>query len=228
MDVIIYEYENTLIGRIKGIGAHNFYNDEPGGSNEQKALSCIRYCIEYVLGWDMEDTKEKFDNYIIETMKLSRLLAYIRWPAEVTYGNPKYILSLLYPTKIRYKRYEMIEEIYQNVLDETRQFPREYFVGSDGFYRFSVCLKYLFENYKTFRSCDELYRFILSPEGNRFLCEFKLRTPADQFDINIIDCIHYITSNDPASELYYCYYSFESQFKKEMIHDQTIVSRENC
>ena len=46
METLFLDYENCLINLQKDIGIYNFYNAEPGGANQQKALSCIRYAIE--------------------------------------------------------------------------------------------------------------------------------------------------------------------------------------
>ena len=48
MDFIYIEYDDLLIGR-KDLDIYNFYGTEPGGANERRALSCIRYCLEQVL-----------------------------------------------------------------------------------------------------------------------------------------------------------------------------------
>lgn len=216
MDSIYFDYENVLIGRQKNIGTYNFFGHDPGGANEQQALSCIRYCIEKILKWDLPQALLKFDEYIIKAMKMDKLISYIDWPPEVDYGAPKYILSLLYPDKIKIDRQALVETTFLRVLSDEKnpQFPREYFTGPNGFYRFCVCLKYLIENYKTFSSLDELYKYFLSPEGKKFLYAYRLKVPADQFDISIPDCIHYITADQPDGELYYCYYSFLENVKR--------------
>ena len=62
MDTIFLDYENTLIGRQKEFNSNNFYGPEPGGANQKKALTLIRYVIENILNWDMEEAVRKFDS----------------------------------------------------------------------------------------------------------------------------------------------------------------------
>ncbi len=214
MDSLFSEYENSLIGAQKEIGIYNFYGAEPGGANQQRALLCIRYALEKVLGWDVETSIKKFDAYIIRIMKLERIVDFIVYPDEVEPRNPRYILSLLYPERIHLNYQKLVLEVMQGVLEGKRQFPREYFVGPDGFSRYCLCLQYLIMNYHPVSSIDELYQFLLSPEGNKFLLENRLRIPADQLKIDILSCIHEITLDEPSSELYYCFYAFQKEYKK--------------
>lgn len=236
MEIIIQEYEDTLIERLSNVGSHNFFFGEPeedfqkrlpdpGGSNEKKALMCIRHCIEEILHWDVKTAVGQFDQYIIETMKLSRFVAMIKWPAEVDYGDPRYILHLLYPKEVKINRYEMICRHYEKVMRGECKFHREFFLGPEGFKRFCSCLAYLFKNYKTFSDIGEVFRFITSPEGKVFLGEHKLATPADQYAINVLEATYYIFQDNPLSEVYYYYYKFKDQFKR-IQRKNTVANRE--
>ena len=173
MDTCFINYDDSLIGRIPYVDAYNFYGPEPGGANEKKALSCIRYALEKILQWEPEESILKFDDYIIRIMKLEKLIAYIDFPVEVPYGNPRYILSLMYPDKIYIDQEKLVEEIFKSVLDSAqkkseskdkkerlKQFPREYFSGTEGFKRFCFCIKYLIENYKPLSTVEETLRFL--------------------------------------------------------------------
>ena len=212
MDLICSDYDNFLIGRTQEVGQHNSSGSAPGGVNEQKALLCIRYCIEDVLKWSIEEAVVGFDEYMIRLMKLERMVRYIKWPADIVYGSPRYILSLLYPERVRLNRDVMMEEMYKGVLSGEKHFPRDYFIGIEGFYRFCSCLRYLIENYQCFESVEQIYEYFLSPEGNQFLCDFKLKVPTIQFGLNIVDCIYYITSEYENSELLYQYYRFKQNW----------------
>lgn len=208
MDTIYTDYENYLIGNSKDVGKHNFYGAAPGGANQQRALLLLHYALEEVLGWNEEEVIRKFDSYMINVLKLERVVDYIKYPAEVPDRDPRYILSLLYPERIKLNYTQMVVEVYQRVLRGEGQFPREYFAGVDGFFRFSICLQYLISSYKPFFDLDELYEFFLSPEGNKFLMKFRLKVPAEQFHIKLLDCIKEITANNEYCNLYYSYYSF--------------------
>ena len=60
MDTLFMDYENSLIGANKDIGIYNFYGAESGGANQQRAVTCIRYVLENVLQWTVEEAIQKF------------------------------------------------------------------------------------------------------------------------------------------------------------------------
>ena len=214
MDIIFSEYEKSLIGAQKEVGIHNFYGADPGGANQQRALACIRYALEDILGWDVETSIKKFDDYIIRVMKLERIVDFIIYPDEVDDRNPRYILSLLYPERISLNPQTLILELYQSVLQGNRQFPREYFSGINGFFRFCACLQYAITNGHPVGSTKELYNFLLSADGKRFLNQYRLKIPMDQLQLPLLDCIHEITQEEDDGELYYHYFVFKDEFKK--------------
>lgn len=226
MDTCFIDYDDSLIGRIPFVDAYNFYGPEAGGANERKAVECIRYAIEEILEWTPDDAVQKFDSYMIRIMRLDKLLTYINFPVEVPFGNTRYILSLLYPGRIRLDNEKLVEETFETVLESARkkkelkgtdaeerlkQFPREYFSGTEGFRRFCCCIKYILENYKPMSSVEEIYSFFCSPQGKRLLYDFRLKVPADQFSIDMLSVIHYITQEEPDSDLFYCFYSFQKE-----------------
>lgn len=213
MDAMLIDYDDSLIGRIPYVDAYNFFGPDAGGANQTKALGCIRYAIEDILQWDEETAVKKFDAYIIRVMKLAKMVAYIDFPTEVPQGDARYILSLLYPSKVRINQEKLIEETYRGVLDgDGKQFPREYFAGGLGFKRFCYCIKFLLENYKTFDNIEDIYNYFDSPQGKKFLCTYRLKVPADQFAINMLDVMHCITKDDPDSDLIYTYMQWKKDY----------------
>ncbi len=214
MDTLFMDYENSLIGANKDIGIYNFYGAESGGANQQRAVTCIRYVLENVLQWTVEEAIQKFDNYMITLMKLERVVDFIRYPDEVRNRDPRYILSLVYPERVHLNLETMVLDIYKDVLAHEAQFPREYFAGANGFYRYCICLQYLITHYHPITSLEELYNFITSPEGKRFLMEYRLKVPAEQLEINPLDCLYELTKENEFSTLYYCFYMFNEQIQK--------------
>lgn len=208
MNPLYLDYEQLLIGNSKLLSPFNFYGINPGGANQKNALSCIRYGLEDLLQWDLDTCKKKFDRYTIQLMKMERLVEYISFPPEVEFGDPKYILTLLYPNDIHLNQKELIESMYQRVIDDKCQFPREYFLGQNGFYRFSICLCYLINNYCPVYDVEDLYSFFSSSEGRKFLDKYRLKVPMEHLNIDILKCIYTITDDVQSSYLYYCYYSF--------------------
>ncbi len=224
METLFLDYEYYLINLQKDIGMYNFFNAEPGGANQQKALNCIRYAIENVLQWDIEETILKFDDYMIRIMKLERMADFIVYPKEVPKRSPRYILSLLYPQRVRLNYHDLVINVYKDVLAHKMQFPREYFAGADGFYRFCLCLQYLITHYHPVQNITDLYEFVSSPEGRRFLTVNRLQIPADQLEIHIYDCLHELTKDEPNSELYFYLYKFKEQMEliKKKGKDRTL------
>lgn len=216
MSTVLVNYDDSLIGRIPDVESHNFYGAAASAVNERIALECIRYAIEDVLQWTPETALKKFDRYILSLMKLNRIAAYIVYPVEVESNDPLYILSRLYPDTVKVTEQDFVKRTFESILSSgEQQFPREYFIGGDGFRRFCFCMKYVIENFTSIDSVEDLYRFMDSPQGKRLLYRYRLKVPADQFYISILDVCRYITRGDPDSELYFAYYSFQDEFEKE-------------
>lgn len=211
MDTLFMDYENSLIGASKDIGIYNFYGAESGGANQQRAVICIKYVLENVLEWEEEEAIKKFDDYIIRIMKLERVVNFIKYPEEIRPRDPLYILSLVYPERVHLNLNQMVVDIYKNVLAGDSQFPREYFAGANGYYRYCICLQYLITHYRPASSLDDLYGFIISNDGRRFLSEYRLKVPADQLDIDPLDCLYELTADETYSKLYYSLYKFRQQ-----------------
>lgn len=87
MEDICYEYDELLIGNRENFSRDLFYGVEPGGYNERMAFECIRYAIESVLNWNPDTAVQKFDSYIIRTMRLDGLLRYIDFPPDLEFGD---------------------------------------------------------------------------------------------------------------------------------------------
>ena len=209
MDTLYSDYDDVIIGRQQNLDFNHFYGQDPNYVNERIALKCIRYALEEILQWDEDMAIQRLDEYTLRTMKLTKVLNYIDFPIDVTDGNPKYILSLLYPHKVKVNADRLAATTFKEVLTtKGKQFPRGYFAGYEGFQRYCSCLKYLMENCRSFGSVGEIYEFFNSTQGRQFLAEYRLKVPAEQYDININDALHYLTKHLPDGQLYYEYYMF--------------------
>lgn len=215
MEELIWEYENMLIGNLSEISIDCFIGIDPGGQNERLAIECIRYVLERIMDWNTDTAIQRFDSYIIHILKLDGLLRYIDFPPDFEYGSPKYILSLLYPNKIKFNQRELVMNTYNEVLDGTRnQFPRDYFLGRDGFKRYCYCMKFVLEICKPFTDVSEVYEYFSSPKGNTLLSEYKLRIPTYQYSLDPIQAIHEITKDKPDGELFYLLYQFNKEYSE--------------
>ena len=216
MNALFLDFEQLLLGNVKAIGPYNFYGAAAGGANQKNALECIQYAIEEILSWDVEEAKRKFDSYMIHLLKMERLVEYIIFPQEVPFGDSTYILSLIYPDKVKLNQKGMIENMYQNILDGAAQFPREYFIGQKGFYRFCVCLCYAISKYHPFSTLDELYDFFSSTSGKSFLDKYRLKIPMEHLNINILRCLQTITDDDEDSYMLYTFAEFRLQLETKV------------
>ena len=192
-------YEDYLIGRVPSLSTYYFYGSDPGGANEKVALQLIKYAIEKLLNWTVDTAVKRFDEYIIKQLKLERIILYIDYPTEV---KKEYILSLIYPAKMHLSPRVLSERIYRSVLEDKEQFPREYFSGVHGFQRFCYCLRYLIEHYKVFYNIQDVYKFFISSEGKHFLSLYRLKVPAEQLGINVLDALYEISKDNEHSQFY--------------------------
>ena len=176
-------------------------------------LGCFKYVIEKILRWSPETALIKFDEYMIATMKLSPFVNYIKYPDEIPVGYPPYILSLIYPGRIKFSQQQLIENVYCNILKEPgKQFPRDYFAGAVGFKRFCFCVKYMVENFYPCKSIPDMYEFLTSVNGRKAILLYRLQTPMYQFKIDILEVMRYLTKELPDGELYYAYYKWKQQY----------------
>ena len=215
LDTTLIEYDDTLINRLDEIRTDNFYGKNQTYANQTKAISVIKYAIEEILKWDEDTAIKKFDSYILKQMKLEKIADYIDYPDEVSQRDTRYILSLLYPKKINLDHEQLVSEVFQRVLrHEDKQFPRDYFSGGIGFNRFCYCIKYIIEKNLAFEEIPEIYDFFSSIKGKNTLLEYRLRTPAYQYAIDLYEVIYTITREYEDSELWYSLYCFNRELKK--------------
>ena len=210
MSILLSDYENSLVGRYPEISGAYFASCDPGGANQKTAITLIKFAIENVLGWNDDEAIKRLDRYILRKMKLSGALEFIDFPPEVRKGDPKYLLSILYPDKVHLNTNQLVDEVYKRVIEgnDKIQFPRGYFTGIEGFYRFCACFRYFCMHFFPFDSVQDIYEFYLSPQGKVILDEYRLLVPARQFNINFLDVIHECSKGLPHAEMFYCFYKF--------------------
>lgn len=194
---IINDYEEVLIGNKKKIPTNYFLFDKKG--NERVALSVIRYAIENLLGWNVQNAIRLFNTNYITMMKLDQMVNYIAFPSDVTKDDTEYILYLLYPKYVDYdvKRYTI--RIYEQVMANKGRYPKDYMYGYLGMLRAKICLQYAINKNLLFTSVDQLYQFFASK-----------------------DCIKYLKAN----KLYQLYISFYAS-PLEYMHDSMPSSIKN-
>lgn len=216
LETIKFEVDDLIIKRNIDVNTDSFYGKNQVDANHIQAVYCLRYVIEDILGWDIETAKLKFDSYIINKLNLQPILDYIHFPNEVEPNNPKYILSLLYPFDIHYTNEDMVRDIATKINNNERnQYPRDYFVGGEGFTRFCFCIKFIIEENLTFESVSEIYDFFdYEIKQKKALFTSRLRIPLYQYKIDIYEVIFNLTQDYPDAELWFSYYSFNRAMRK--------------
>lgn len=214
MSILLSTYENTLIGRTDDISISYFSGMPPGGETEREVLEVFHYAFEELLGWEPGEVINKLDMYYIKKMKLVKLLQYIDYPIDIRKNNTKYILSLMYPNRVKIPPHERAEVIYKRVVETGCQFPKEYFSGMEGFYRYCSCFKMFFNLYYPVDSIKQIYSICFSQFGKKLLTDFRLLVPSKQFQICILNVIHECTEGADGAEFYYHYYRFLQNLNK--------------
>ena len=211
---LLIEYDDVLIGRKEKIKSDFFYGEAHPELNLANIKMLFKYAIEEILGWTPKTAKLRFDDYIIDLLKLRPILRYIEFPAEIQEGDPTYILSLLYPNEVKIKRQNLVAEVTERMRQGIdKQYPRNYFLGAVGFQRFCYCLKYIIEFDLVSSSIPEIYEFFFSSKGRHLLYEYKLRNAIYQYGLDIRKAIYEVTKELPLARFWYGYYSFSQEYR---------------
>ena len=209
---ILNEYEEVLIGNRKQISKGYFIFDKKG--NERVALAVIRYAIENLLGWNIEEAASFFNTNYIELMKLGQMVRYIDFPSDVTQEDTEYILYLLYPKHIEYELQRYTLRIYDEVMAGKRRYPKDYMYGYLGLVRAKICLQHVIQKTKLFLSQDAIYSFFASPECLRYLKDNKLYQLYCSFYATPLEYLHDSMPSSVKNEFLFHNYMFELKLRQ--------------
>lgn len=209
---ILNDYEEVLIGNRKKIPTGYFMFDKKG--NERVALAVIRYAIEDLLGWGIQDAIRLFHPNYISLMKLDQVVNYIAFPSDVTKDDTEYILYLLYPKHVEYdvKRYTL--RVYNKVMENKGRYPKDYMYGYLGMLRAKICLQYAIHQTSLFRSADELYRFFASKDCMKYLKANKLYQLYNSFYGSPLEYMHDSMPSFVKNNFLYHNYTFMQQYQQ--------------
>lgn len=227
---IIHEYEEILIGNQTKYLKEIFQcNDE---DKEKIALEVFHYAFEVYLRWSPEDVQEYISDEILDKMKLTNLLKYIQFPAELSKKkNLDYLVDILYPqlTKMDFKA--SIITTYKKVLNakDGTKLPKGYLNESLGMMRGHICLQYVLSEYFNFDSTEELYGFFASSNGMKTLKKYRLSSMCVDFYNTPLDFLHNALPKSQQNEFLYYYYKFKNanQKLKHLIEKNAQVSDQN-
>lgn len=215
---IINEYEEILIGNRKKISSNYFLFDKKG--NERVALSVIRYAIENLLGWDVNNAIKLFNSNYISFMKLDQMVKYIVFPSDVTKDDTEYILYLLYPKYVDYdiKRYTL--RIYEKVMNNEGRYPKDYMYGYLGMLRAKICLQYAINQNLLFKSADDLYNFFASKDCIKYLKQNKLYQLYVSFYSTPLEYMHDSMPSSVKNEFLFHNYMFLNKYQQVVTEEE--------
>lgn len=220
---ILNEYEEVLLGNRKKISSNYFIFDKKG--NERVALSVIRYAIENLLGWDVENAIKLFNPNYIAFMKLDQMVKYIAFPSDVTKNDTEYILYLLYPRQVNYDIMYYTTRIYEKVLKNEARYPKDYMYGYLGILRAKICLQYSIQKNCIFTSIDELYQFFTSKDCIKYLKKHKLYQLYVSFYATPLEYMHDSLPSRIKNDFLFHNYMFMNELKKTESHTVAQISR---
>ena len=220
--VLLYEYEQVLLGNKSGFAPYYFKygTDMP----QNYALYIIKFAVEKYLRWDPYDMKNHFNKEISEQMKLEPLMKYIDYPPELNKETDYYYLAaLLYPHVIKIDIKELVLKTYKDVLSgQLCKFPKEYLSGTQGMMRASICFQYMLNQHYTFNSIRDIYKFFSEPSGARTLKQYRLNNICNEIYEHPIDYLHESLPRSQQDDYWYHYYRFKvfnnmqvKQYKKQ-------------
>lgn len=114
MELVIYEYQEKLLGNIKIISSQNSVTRAQA---EIRAKKVLKYAVEKLLRWTPEEMAKKFNKEVIKKMKLEEIIYWIPFPAELDPDKDFYYYAYyLYPAKIAYDFRQSVIFTYRKLL----------------------------------------------------------------------------------------------------------------
>lgn len=114
MELIIYEYQEKLLGNAKAIPSQNFVVKAQG---ELRAKKVLKYAVEKLLRWSPEQMAARFNGDIIKKMKLEDIICWIPFPIELDPTKDYYYYAYyLYPKKITFDFKQQVIFTYRKLL----------------------------------------------------------------------------------------------------------------
>lgn len=224
---VLYEYELILLCKKNSFSPY-FFNFSPE-YNERMALDVFRYAIEYYLNWSPKEASIYLDKDVLDMMKLTQILKFIRFPCELDPNRDFfYIAHLLYPKIIHFDEKELILRTYKEVLSgKLYKFPKEYLSDSMGMTRACICLQYMISQYLQFSSIEDMYHFFSTSEGTKTLKKYRLYAICTDMFEYPIDFLHESLSTKQKNEFFYRLNRFYLKNKEQLNKIKKEKKKEN-
>lgn len=200
---VIFEYEQILLNKEHSFTS-SFDNDLP---NEKIVAHLWKYVIEELLHWTPQQAANYLTMETVKEMHLKNTLKRIETPAGITYEKiPLYVLSLCYPSQIKYTIQSQVIDEYARVLaDENAKFTKNYFDVGQALSKAVICLNYAISSYLSDLTINELYEFFADEKNaQEWLEKVKLIGVQKALFDTPLDFLHY-TSYKNSNFLYLSY-----------------------
>ena len=222
---LLHEYEKILMGQEDADLMKFFQGSEK--EREQNALKIWKYALENFLHWKPREAKQYINSELVKEMHLDKITKYISFPCEL---NPKkdyiYVLSVLYPDKIKLNRKHMIIHYFNSVIekDDEGRFVKGYFSDEDGREKACICLMHVLTNFANYSSIDEIYKDFFMDGGFALIKKYKLKYPCYSLFESQIDFLHAALPETQRNEFLYNYYKFR-QGRKNLAKELKTLDR---
>lgn len=215
---ITLEYIDILLGNRKNYSSYYFKKTKY--SNEQMSLVIFKFAFERLLNWTPYELRDCLDIDIIRALKLDMLFSYIQFPPELKKDvnkNILYILSKIYPDKIKMSFIDITLKVYEDFINKTtNKLPRDFFTGTaDGRNRACVCLLYIISRRYAYKSVKQLYEMFADKEIDSILKSYKLSSVCKENYMNPLEFLHDALPTHLKDDLYFNYYLFEERLKNK-------------
>lgn len=213
---LLVEYDDVMIRKRAAFSDAFFPKESVVAANN--ALRVMRYSFTRYLRWSQDAVREKMTTALMEKLHLLELMKYIDYPVE--YDKCKdyfYLVSLVFKSAKLTLRDKTVHT-YERVLSgEQVKYPKDYFLGSDGYVKAGICLQYMINHYVAFSSFNELYSIFSTEEGYEYLQKYKLINAYKEIFDTPVDFLHFALPKHQKNTFYLNYYRFK--FLREMLNE---------
>ena len=212
---LLVEYDDVMIGKRTGFSDSFFPKESVAAANN--ALLVMRYSFTRYLRWSQDAIREKMTSTLMEKLHLLELMKYIDYPVEYNKDRDFFYLVSLIFRKSKLTLRDKTIHTYERILSgEQVKYPKDYFLGSDGYVKAGICLQYMIEHYVSFSSFNELYSIFSTEEGYEYLQKYKLLNAYKEIFDTPVDFLHFALPKSQRNTFYLNYYRFK--FLREMLN----------
>ena len=193
---VLYEYDSFLIGNAEK-GNDYYFRTKNTKEKEQYALILIKHLIEDYLRWTPSMARDNLSWDVLKEWHLDRMAEAISYPKDLDRSlDTFYIVHKIWPEAVPMNAQDIYIQIYRRLVlpmdNSISKYPKGFFSGKAGMNKACACLKYALENFKSFKTIQEMYEFFGNKkEANAFFRKYKLSLPAITFFTSPVEYLDY-------------------------------------